>query len=76
MVLFTVEPVQGIAEQQRNMKLTNFPFFRAKSECETSEPRLIFDHLTDRAISRRVLLIPLRSPGDQLQIAIFPMMGE
>jgi hypothetical protein len=58
------------------MKLSFFSLFRAKSDRETHEPRPTCDNLQQRLLSKRVQLIPLRSPGDQLQIVVLLLMGE
>jgi hypothetical protein len=58
------------------MKFSFFSLFRAKSDRETHEPRPLCDDLQRRLLSKRVQLIPVRSPGDQLQIVVFPLIGE
>ncbi len=53
------------------MKFPYFPLFRAKKNCETPEPQLNFDKSQHHLLSKRVLLIPVRSPNDHLQIVVF-----
>jgi hypothetical protein len=56
------------------MKLPYFSLFSGKRDCETPESRSIADKTQRHLISKRLLLISLRSPSDQLQIVIFPFV--
>jgi hypothetical protein len=58
------------------MKFSFFSLFGAKSDRETHELRPTCDNLQQRLLSKRVQLIPLRSPCDQLQIVVLPLLGE
>ena len=50
------------------MKFPYFTLFGATGDRETSEPESVCDKSQQHWNSKRVLMISLRSPGDQLQI--------
>ena len=58
------------------MRFPYFSLFSAKRDGETPEPWSISDKSQGHLISTRVMLIPLRSPNDQLQIVVFPLICE
>jgi len=58
------------------MKFPYFSLFSAKRDPETLEPWSIFGKSQHHLTSKHVMLIPLRSPNDQLQIVVFPLICE
>jgi hypothetical protein len=58
------------------MKFLGFSLFSAQVDCEIPEPSAVFNKSVHHSISKPALLIPFRSPGDQLQIVVLPMMTE
>jgi hypothetical protein len=58
------------------MKFPNLSFFRAKRNCETPERHSTSDQSQQVLISKRVLLIPLRSPGEPAPNRDVPSRGK
>jgi len=58
------------------MKFLGFSLFSAKVDYEIPKPLAIFNKSVHHLISKPALLIPFRSPGDQLQIVVLQMMTE
>jgi hypothetical protein len=58
------------------MKISRLSLFSAKSNFgEDPEASSVACKSQGHSLPRRLLLIPLRSPNDQLQIVAFPLMG-
>jgi hypothetical protein len=66
------QEVPGVFSSGNIMKFRYFSLFGAKGNGETPEPLLFSDQSQDHSVSERRMLIPLRSPSDQLQIVVFP----
>jgi hypothetical protein len=58
------------------MKFFGFSLFNAKVDYEIPKPLAILNKSLYHPTSKPALLIPFRSPGDQLQIVVLPMLTE
>jgi hypothetical protein len=58
------------------MKFFGFSLFSVKAGYEIPEPLAILHKSVHHPTSKPALLIPFRSPGDQLQILVLPMLTE
>jgi hypothetical protein len=58
------------------MKFPYFTLFGATTDREKTEPESICDKSQQHWNSKRVLLISLHSPGDQLQIVAIPPVAD
>jgi hypothetical protein len=58
------------------MKFFGFSLFSAKADYEIPEPSAILNKSVHHPTPKPALLISFRSPGDQLQILVLPMLTE
>jgi hypothetical protein len=58
------------------VKFFGFSLFNAKVDYEIPEPLAILNKSVHHPTSKPALLIPFRSPGDQLQIVVLRMLTE
>jgi hypothetical protein len=71
LVLFTARRI-AVTRKGNIMKFPSLSFFSGKRDGKPPERHSTCDQSPPHLISKRVLFIPLRSPGDQLQIVMFP----